>query len=59
MICVCPKDICIRNLQRKVEKGYYQVPTSILLQDTHTFCARMMGALVALLNLAAEMAYSP
>jgi hypothetical protein len=24
--------------------GYYQIPTSILLQETHAFCARNMGA---------------
>jgi hypothetical protein len=27
-----------------VVRLYYQVPTSILLQETHAFCARIMGA---------------
>ncbi len=31
-----PTDVCTRNLRRKAE--------SVLLQETHAFCARNMGA---------------
>ncbi len=34
MICICPMDVCFRNLRQKAE--------SVLLQETHAFFARNM-----------------
>ncbi len=36
MICICPMDVCTRNLRKKVE--------SVLLWEIHTCCAWNMGA---------------
>ncbi len=35
MICICPMDVCFRNLWQKAE--------SVLLQETNVFCAWNMG----------------
>ncbi len=50
MICGCPMDVCTRNLWQKAERGKIngsesstRFSVSVLLRETHAFCARNMG----------------